>query len=218
MKYIKEKRYRKYSLICINRFRIKGLFTLEDKSFTLIGEFLNRILDENLKEKDFEGTKFCMIISQTFYKVSADMNKPRIFLQEAIDSHEIWKQTDFWEGIIKFAMNEQIHNQHVYHTYISESANDKQTRIQSVAFGQLVIYTYNMLSFYISKEKVKETINIFFKIYKLPEEMEIQILKSIEDYSPSTDQQIKNEIVDDNLSIICDEINDKPIVNFIINF
>jgi hypothetical protein len=183
-----------------------------------MGEFLNRILDENLKEKDFEAAKFCMIISQTFYKVSNDPNKPRIFLQETIDSHDIWKHTDFWDGIIKFAVNEEIYNQRAHHTYVSESADDKQTRIQSVAFGQLVTYTYNMLSFDISKEKAKETINNFCKIYKLPEELEIQILRSVDDYTPTTDEQIKNEIINDNLSTICNETNNKPIVKFIIYF
>ena len=161
MRYIKEKKYRKYFLTCLNKFRISGLFTIEEKSFNFLGELLGRILDETAKERDYESAKFCMILSQTFYKISADPNKVRVFLQEAIESHDIWKQTDFWEGIIKYSVNDEAHNQRAAHTYINESVDDKQMRIQSIAFGQLLSFSFNMLSFLIPKEKVKETINSF---------------------------------------------------------
>src|SRR4051794_33012757 len=129
MKYIKDKKHRRFFLTCINKFRIAGLFTVDEKSFTFLGELLLRILDETLKEKDYESAKFCMIISQTFYKIHTDPNKPRIFLQEAIELHDIWKLTEFWEGIIKYSINEEIHNSRAYHTYHSESADDKQMRV-----------------------------------------------------------------------------------------
>jgi hypothetical protein len=171
---------------------------------------LNRILDETSREKDYECSKFCMIISQTFYKVSSDPNKPRVYLQEAIENHEIWKQTEFWEGIIRYSINEEIHNQRALHTYQLESPDDKNMRIQSVAFGQLLSFSYNMLSFLISKEKVRETINNFCKIYKIHEDMAAIVLKNVDNYSDSLDQQLKLEIIDDNLSsIISDEIGDK---------
>ena len=96
------------------------------------------------------------------------------------------------------------------HTYQSESPDDKNMRIQSVAFGQLLSFSYNMLSFLISKEKVRETINNFCKIYKIHEDMAAIVLKNVDNYSDSLDQQLKLEIIDDNLSsIISDEIGDK---------
>jgi hypothetical protein len=196
----------------LNKFRISGLFSIEEKSFNFLGEMLNKILDETSREKDYECAKFCMIISQTFYKVSSDPNKPRVFLQEAIDNHEIWKQTEFWEGIIRYSINEEIHNQRALHTYHSESPDDKQMRIQSVAFGQLLSFSFNMLSFLIPKEKVRETINNFCKIYKIQEDMAAQILKSVDDYTDSMDQQLKLDIIDDNLSSLSDEIGDKNII------
>lgn len=171
-----------------------------------------RILDETLKERDFESAKFCMILSQTFYKIGTDPNSPRIFLQEAIEGHELWKQTEFWEGIIKYSVNEEIHNQRAYTAYVAESAEDKQMRIQSIGFGQLLSFTFNMLSFEISKEKVRDTINSFCKQYKIPEEMSSQIIKSVDEYTSTIDQQVKMDIIDDNLSIISGDLNDKNIV------
>jgi len=42
-----------------------------------------------------------MILSQTFYRVSTELNNPRLFLQLSIESHEIWRDMETWEGIIK---------------------------------------------------------------------------------------------------------------------
>jgi hypothetical protein len=216
MKYMKEKRLRKYFLTCLNKYRIAGLFTIETNSFALIGDLLNRILDEAIREKDFESTKFCMILSQTFYKAGSDPLIPRIFLQQAIESHEIWKRLEFWEGIIKYSIQEELHNKKSFQDV--ESPDEKQIRVQSIAFGQLLSFTFNMLSFEIPKEKVRESIAVSCELYKLPEELSTQILKSIDDYSSSVDQQIKMDIIDDNLSVISNDINDKIVYHLNIGF
>jgi hypothetical protein len=220
MKFIKERKYRKYFLNSLNKFRIAGLFTIEDKSFSYLGELLNLILDDASKEKDYESAKFCMILSQTFYRVSTDPNNLRIFLQAAIETHEIWKQTEFWEGIIKYSIHEEVYHQKNYNNYTQESPDDKQLRIQSIAFGQLLSFTFNMLSFEIPKEKVRETINSFCKSFKIGEELSSQIIKSVDEYSSSFDQQVKMDIIDDNLSVISSvELNDKNIVTiYILNY
>lgn len=214
---MKEKKYRKYFLTCLNKYRIAGLFTIEEKSFGYLGDLLNRILDETVKEKDLESAKFCMILSQTFYKASSDPNNPRVFLQYAIEGHEIWKKTEFWEGIIKFSIHEEIHNRRSYTPNDQESPDDKQMRIQSIAFGQLLSFTFNMLSFEIPKERVREVIHSFCKSFKIPEELALQILKSVDEYTSTIDQQVKMDIIDDNLSVISSDINDKTIVKYKVN-
>lgn len=165
---------------------------------------INLILEETLKEKDFECAKFCMILSQTFYKVSAEESRPRVFLQELIEGHEIWKQIEFWEGMIKHSINEELDNKHSYN-YQSESDDERNQRTQSIAFGQLLSFSYNMLSFEIGKDKVGETINNFCKVYKLQKELSEQITKSVEDYSEKVDQQVKMDVIEDNMSNISGE-------------
>ncbi len=193
----------------MNKYRISGLFTLEENSFKILGDLLLQILSETIKEKDLECAKFCMIISQTFYRVGLATLKPRVFLQEAIECHEIWKQTEFWEGILKYSINEDIHNQRALHTYFSENLEEKQFRIQSVAFGQVLSFSLNMLSFQIPKERVKETVLNFCKIYKINEDMLNQLLRSVDDYTDTVDQQIKKDIIEDNISLINEEISEK---------
>ena len=98
---MKEKKYRKYLFSCLNKFRISGFFTLEEKSYNTFGDLLNKILDEVVVQKDFEAAKYCMILSQTFFKKSTDPSNQNIFLQNTIENHDIWKNMEFWEQIIK---------------------------------------------------------------------------------------------------------------------
>jgi predicted metalloprotease with PDZ domain len=85
----------------LNKFRLSGLFTLEERSYYIIGELLYICLDEVVKDKDYQSAKNCMNIAQTLYKTANEPNKPRIFLQNLLESHSIWKSQDFWEEFIK---------------------------------------------------------------------------------------------------------------------
>ena len=67
--YIKDKRNRKYLLSSLNKFRISGLFLLDKVSYDNIVELIKKILDFSYLEKDYESIKFCIILSQTFYKI-----------------------------------------------------------------------------------------------------------------------------------------------------
>jgi hypothetical protein len=73
-----------------------------------------------------------------------------------------------------------------------------------------------MLSFETPKDKVKNTIHNFCKNLKMCEEMENQILRSVDDYSSTIDQQVKMDIIEDNLSVLSSvEIGDRNIVRLI---
>jgi len=96
-----ERRFRKYFFACLNKYRISGMFILSEKSFKILGELLYEILNEIYKDKDYESAKACMILSQTFYRVSTELSTPRLFLQIAIESHIIWKDMEIWEWILK---------------------------------------------------------------------------------------------------------------------
>lgn len=155
-----------------------------------------------MKEKDIECAKLCMILSQTYFKVSSDPNKLKVFLQEAIELHDIFKQADFWEGIIKYSVNDELIKQRISD---SDTPTERQLRMQSIAFVQIQVIVFNMNSFLIPKEKVKDIIIYFSKLYKLPEDMETQIIKDIEEYSPYVDRLVKNDILDDNICFMSEE-------------
>jgi hypothetical protein len=98
---LKEKKYRKFFLNCLNNLRLSGLFTLEEKSFYSLGELLNLSLNQIYMDKDYDSAKIIMTISQTLYKTASEPNRPRKFLQALIDRHPMWKKIEFWEEFVK---------------------------------------------------------------------------------------------------------------------
>ncbi len=98
---MKEKKFRKFFLNCLNKYRLSGLFTLEEKSYFAIGDLLILSLNHIYIEKDFDSAKNCMTISQTLYKTASEPNKPRKFLQSLIDKHPMWTKIEFWEDFVK---------------------------------------------------------------------------------------------------------------------
>ncbi len=80
---------------------MNGLFTLEDSGYEILGDLLNLCLDEIWKDKDYQSAVVVMTLSQTLYKNALQPNKPRVFLQNILEYHSIWKNMDFWEDFIK---------------------------------------------------------------------------------------------------------------------
>ena len=201
-------------LNCLNKFRTNGQFTLDDRSYSILGDLLKEILDEIYIHKDYESAKSCIILSQTFYKPADDINQ-KIFLFDTIENHQIWKNIKFWEQIIKcksyiylVSIREEINNQK--HNF--DNPDDEKKCNEYCIFGQLISFIYNMISFNVGIEIVKDLIMEFCKIHNLSQELTLQISRNIHEYNVRKSILIRNELVDDNNSLISDEINGLDIV------
>ena len=80
---------------------MSGLFTLDEKSYFIIGDLISCCLDEVVKDRDYHSAKDCMNLAQTLYKTASEPNKPRVFLQSLVQNHILWKSLEFWEEFIK---------------------------------------------------------------------------------------------------------------------
>lgn len=96
--FLNDKKCRMYFLSYLNKYRSHGMFTLSKKTFDIIGDVLNQILDEVIKYKDYESARYCIILSQTYHYLSDDCKK--ISLQQKIEKHDLLKTVDFWENFI----------------------------------------------------------------------------------------------------------------------
>jgi len=65
----------------------------------IIGDILKFILDEVVKDEDYESAKYCIILSQTYHYVSEDGEK--VSLQKFIENHDLLKKSAFWHDFIK---------------------------------------------------------------------------------------------------------------------
>ena len=141
----------------------KNFFLLEKKSYDDLVSVFNIILNNSRREKDFESIKLCMILSQTFYKIS-DNKK---YLQTEVKKNEIWKKRSFWEEIIEFSIKDEIHNAKGFKIFLEESEEEREERVKQVANSILITFSYNMQLFDMPKEERKEIINKFVKKYDI---------------------------------------------------
>jgi len=102
---------------------------------------------------------------------------------------------EFWEGLIKYNINEELHNQKNYNMYTSESNDEKTLRIKNTAFSQLNSFIYNMLSFEIRKDRIRDLVMNFSKYHSINEEGTQQIFKNIEDYQYISENKINKNPV-----------------------
>lgn len=122
---------------------------------------------------------------------------------------------EFWEGIIKHSINEEVYKQKNFN---SETIEERQTRIKTTAFSQLLHFTFNMTSFGILKEKVINTIDRICRKFKITEEFSQQILNHVDECCKNTEKKIKNEIIDDNNGNLLNNHNDLQMVKIFLIF
>ena len=124
-------------------------------------------LKAELKVKDFESIKSCMILSETFYKSLDD----RILLQKEVMKNEIWKKKDFWEEMIEFSIKNEINNPKEYFVFLEEDEIKREERVKNSVNSVLITFSYNMKLFKVPLKERKEIIDIFIKKYGIKENM-----------------------------------------------
>lgn len=210
LKYIKSDMHRRYFLTSLNKYRIEGLFILDDLSFSLIADMLNKILDVSFQDKDFWSVKFCMILSQTFFKVdkalnSESLNPPRIFLQAGIDKHACYRDIESWEEMIRLSIKEEMNSPQAMRLYVSESSEEKALRLTNIAYGQLFSFAFNMMVFSHSKDSVKEVIKNFTKAYNIREDLSQQIYSLVNEFNSDVHESVSNDLIEENKAPISEE-------------
>lgn len=154
-------------------------------SYDLIGDVLIQILDHVLVDKDYESARYAIILSQTYHYFTEEGLK--VSLQDKIERHEVLKNMSFWENFIAYSIYEEIEKQN--NSDISESEEDKNSRIANIVFSQLLPITDNMLSFEVNKDNIKSCIISFSKQYNIAEELNQHILTMV-DEKEYTDKKI----------------------------
>ena len=198
-KYITDKRNRRLLLRHLNNLRRKLGLNINNMTFDNISKLLNNILDILIKDKqneiDYESMLIIITLSSSLYKTSNDINKnlPRIFLQKNISKHKIWKDYNIWKGIIKYSINEEMHNQKNFNIYSKEDYLAKKERIINIVKFQLHTYLYNMINFEIKKNIIIEIIQEFRIYYDLSQNIVDSLNKIIDKNNNINNIIINNE-------------------------
>ena len=167
MKIISNKNYRRIFLRYLNKLRSNTNLTLDEQSFKIIGNLLNECLNYSYKEKDFVCIKLIIVISTNLFKLNKVSNNPRVFLHEYIKNNLIWKDIKFWENIIKYDINEEMHSQKKYYLYSDENDILYNIRIKDIIKGQVSSNLYHMNLFEVNSSLMFKIILYFTNYYEL---------------------------------------------------
>ena len=167
MKIVSHKNFRRIFLTYLNKLRTSTNLTLNDSSYKIIGNLLYESLIYSYKEKDFVCIKLIIEISTNLFKLNKVSTNPRVFLYEYLKNNLLWKDIKFWENLIKYDINEEMHNQKKYYLYSQENELLKNLRIKDIIKSQVSTNLYNMNLFEINSSLMFKIINYFSNYYEL---------------------------------------------------
>ena len=189
MKIVSNKTYRRIFLNYLNKLRTVMNITLDDSSFKIIGNLLNECLNNSYKEKDFVCIKLIIIITKNLFKLNKVSNNPRVFLHEYIKNNSVWKDIKFWENLIKFDINEEMHNQKKYYLYSEENDILKNIRIKDIIKREVSSNLYNMNLFEINSSLMFKIINHFSNFYEIQPNVVEFLNNIVKNYQIDANQQ-----------------------------
>lgn len=165
--------------ILLNNYRATGKCNIEERSFEIIKNIFFICLDYllNNNDKDLEG--LIIILSQTFYIIK---DNKKIYLQEKIKTHSLFKKREFWKNHLNNMIKEEIdkiekNQEEGIMVYTKEL---KQKKIKELVITKLVPFASYMKEFDNSKEYILNIINPFIEIYELDENSKMMILSILD--------------------------------------
>ena len=196
--YVKNKKERREILKNMNNLRrIKGL-NLNNISYENIGKIfnlcLNDIIQNSIEDIDYISIIIILSLSSTLYKVSENSNE-KIFLNKYIKGHKIWKRYDIWKGVIKYNINEEMHNQKNFNRYYEENLENKNKRIINIVKFQISSYLNIMTNLDIKNNIINDIISEFKYYYDLDQDVIQEFNKIIENIKDNNNNfELKNKI------------------------
>lgn len=162
---LKEHLGRKAWSWCMNLKRTQGIFVIDVKGFEHIGELMVALLNECERSQDVIIAKNCIILSQTFYKLT---NNSKEYLQNFIITHTLWTNRVFWEKVINSAIGEELKNQ--------GDIEIQKEHLKSLVFCQLVSFGHIMMSFKVDEECINQLVTSIGCNYDFSEEETKEII------------------------------------------
>lgn len=151
---IKEMTGRKAFCFSLNSKRNIGEFCMQPEGFVLIAQLILEVLNECEIAQDLQVTKNLILLSQTFYYIME--NGEKMFLQQGINGHSLWKDMIFWENFIDNGIFQEIRKQKLRN--FEENSEVAESNYKSLIFCQLISYGTIMSEFSVSRPESIELI------------------------------------------------------------
>ena len=155
----------------LSKFRVLGNYYISKALYTILSKYFIQILNEIKKDNDMFSAKNVIVLSQTYYIKENENEENKIYLQEAIKDHELFKETSFWENLFNFFMSKEIQKLR-RSTYMKDKKEEEEkSHYGKLAFGQIMTICNNMKDFGFNKEDINKIIQPKIEYYKLDENL-----------------------------------------------
>jgi hypothetical protein len=155
----------------INKFRAKGNFVLIKKSYDILIDIFNFLLN-HFPTLDFV-LKNIIIFSQTFYYLD---NNNKIFLQYGLKNHLILNKSETWHRVINFTLSGHISNKDLS---IINDKKETNSKLHILALNTLVAYLCDIKYFSGDENLFNKVKNFYVRVYQLDEQIVIDEVNSL---------------------------------------
>ena len=149
----------------LSKFRVLGYYYISKTIYSILSKYFLQIINTLKEDPDMFTAKNIIVLSQTYF--IKEKNK-KIYIQEAIKSHEIFKKKEFWENLFNFFMNKEILKLRKS-IDLNEIIEEGKNNYSKLAFGQIMTICNNMIEFGINKDEIYQIIEPKIKYYNLDE-------------------------------------------------
>ena len=165
--------------IFLNNYRTRGKFKLTERAFDIVKNIFSKAQDYLLKNRDRAFADLIIILSQTFYIIK---DGKKYFLQQAINSHELFKKEEFWHNYMEDTINSEINNfeEEIKKESIKYKKSIKEKKIKEIISSKLIPFSSYMSGFEAPKEMILNIINPIIDKYNLDENSRMILMSLLE--------------------------------------
>jgi len=158
--------------VILNNHRATGRYSMTERAFNIIKNIFYKALDYLSKNNQKKIEELTIILSQTFYMIK---DKKKIYLQEGIKDHDLFKNKEFWEHHLNEIINDELKKMEKDEKdgNIILSKQCKNNKIKEIIVTKLVPFSNYMSDFGVPKEMILSIINPIMDKYNLDENSRI---------------------------------------------
>ena len=162
----------------LSDYRAKGKYYLDQRDFDLLLKYFNIITNHIKAEADYHCAEMIIIISQTYHLEILNKAKGtsrKKYIQDDLKKNEIFRDKNFWEEFLCYAINKEIMKTQRRDKKIMENKSSTDSKLSNVVFSQLLTIIDNMIEFGFSPEKTREIIEPKINYYKLNDALKLTV-------------------------------------------
>ena len=162
--------------LVLNNYRAQGKVKLIEKFYDLVIYVYNKAQDLLIKTNNKKLEDLMLILSRTYYK---EISGKKIYVVEAIKSHELYKNMDFWKAIVIKQIEDEFKVMRNFNSINNTTNILTQKKKESIIYTKLIPFADLLKDFEFKNDTIIEIINQILDKYKYDKASREQIFSFI---------------------------------------